>query len=142
VSKSQFGFQYCATDSGLTVAVSFDGTEVYRSNATADIQTFLHEFVDDHQPHVLEIQLMGKTTEHTKIDQAGNIISDVTLSLNKLHFDQVDIDLLFSARATYTHNFNGNGPDTVQRFHGVMGCNGTVRLEFSTPIYLWLLENL
>jgi len=42
----------------------------------------------------------------------------------------------------YCHDFNGTQPAVVDRFHGSLGCNGTVTLKFTTPIYLWLLENM
>jgi hypothetical protein len=44
--------------------------------------------------------------------------------------------------AKYQHDFNGTGKLTTQNFYGELGCNGTVSLKFSTPIYIWLLENM
>jgi len=44
--------------------------------------------------------------------------------------------------AQYQHDFNGTGNPTIDKFYGEMGCNGTVSLKFTTPIYLWLLENM
>ena len=45
-------------------------------------------------------------------------------------------------QAVYTHDFNGTQPEIEDTFFGEMGCNGTVSLRFTTPIYLWLLENM
>jgi hypothetical protein len=42
----------------------------------------------------------------------------------------------------YEHNANGTGPLVQDKFYGEMGCNGTVTLEFSSPTYLWLLEQM
>ena len=42
----------------------------------------------------------------------------------------------------YRHDYNGTTDPFDDEFYGEMGCNGTVSLKFTTPIYLWLLENL
>mgnify|MGYP003352455181 CR=1 FL=1 len=42
----------------------------------------------------------------------------------------------------YRHDYNGTGQPTEDNFFGVLGCNGTVELRFTTPIYLWLLEHM
>jgi hypothetical protein len=49
---------------------------------------------------------------------------------------------MITQQATYTHNFNGAGAETQEKFYGEIGCNGIVSLKFSTPIYLWLLEHM
>ena len=37
---------------------------------------------------------------------------------------------------------NGTQESVDDDFFGTMGCNGTVRLKFSSPVYLWLLETV
>jgi len=49
---------------------------------------------------------------------------------------------VFLDRAVYVHDFNGTGKFVNKQFFGEMGCNGTVELKFSSPFYLWLLENM
>jgi hypothetical protein len=49
---------------------------------------------------------------------------------------------LFSEKCVYTHNFNDTQPEIQDTFHGIAGCNGTISLQFNTPVYLWLLENM
>ena len=101
------------------------------------------EFDDaDDQSHVLEFVLSGKTIEHTQITDQGEITSDVTVRIQNISFDDIEISQMFSELAEYHHDFNGTQPAVVERFYGEMGCNGTVRLQFTTPIYLWLLENM
>ena len=67
----------------------------------------------------------------------GTDAQDITVE-----FDDIEIDQIVSELAEYHHNFNGTQPAIVDQFYGEMGCNGTLRLEFTTPIYLWLLENM
>jgi hypothetical protein len=54
----------------------------------------------------------------------------------------LDVNQLFLDKCVYTHNFNGTRPEITDTFFGIAGCNGTISFSFSTPIYLWLLENM
>jgi hypothetical protein len=103
---------------------------------------FSHDFSDDDGEHRLRIVLGGKTAEHTVVDDDGNILKDATVQISQVTIDKLDVDQLFLEKCVYEHNFNGSQPDIKDSFHGVAGCNGTIIFEFSTPIYLWLLENM
>ena len=92
--------------------------------------------------HELRLVLKNKTTEHTKIDEHGNITTDARLLITDLAFDEIQLGNMFSEQAVYTHNFNGNGGTTQDKFYSELGCNGTVSLKFATPMYLWLLEHM
>jgi nicotinate-nucleotide pyrophosphorylase len=92
--------------------------------------------------HELRFVLKNKTQDHTVVDESGNILRDSVVEIKNLKFDDIELGHMFHEQAVYKHNFNGNGPDTEETFYGTMGCNGSVVLKFSTPIYLWLLENM
>jgi hypothetical protein len=96
---------------------------------------------DDNVEHRLKFVLKNKKSEHTQIDEAGNIITDARLSLCNVSFDDIELGQLFFEKSIYTHDFNGTANETQNKFYGEMGCNGTVELKFATPVYLWLLEN-
>jgi hypothetical protein len=97
---------------------------------------------EDESEHELHFVLTGKESIHTKIDEDGNIIADARLCITDIKFDDILLDQIFINQAVYTHDFNGTGVETKEKFYGEMGCNGTVSLKFSTPVYLWLLEHL
>jgi hypothetical protein len=102
-----------------------------------------HEFDDTvEQSHVVKIVIKNKTAEHTHIDTNGTIVSDSTLEIKNFSIDEIDIDQVVREQATYCHDFNGTGAKTTDPFYNTVGCNGTVTLEFSTPVYLWLLEKM
>lgn len=105
-------------------------------------QQVLVEISDDESEHELRFVMKNKTQNHTQIDEAGSIIADANLIVTELAFDQIQLGHMVTEKAVYTHNFNGTGEATQDEFHGEMGCNGTVSLKFSTPVYLWLLENM
>ena len=97
---------------------------------------------DDEGNHELRFVMTGKTADHTKIDEQGNIVKDATLQLSDITIDGIDINQLFQEQTVYTHDFNGTQPEIQDKFYGTAGCNGTISFRFTTPIYLWLLENM
>ena len=103
---------------------------------------FAHGISDDDGEHQLRIVISGKTTGHTQVDDQGNIIKDATLQISTVTIDGIDVNQLFLEKCVYTHDFNGTQPEIQDTFHGVAGCNGTIVFEFTTPIYLWLLESM
>ena len=100
--------------------------------------------ISDDQPgdHRLKLVLSGKTRRHTQIDDLGQILHDITATIDQVAFDDIPLGHLMVTNAEYTHDRNGTAPETQEKFYGTMGCNGTVTLPFTTPIYLWLLENM
>lgn len=101
-----------------------------------------HDFSDDEGQRQLRIVLKNKLPEHTKIDQSNQIVSDAMIAISDICFDDIDCMQLIRDRAVYRHNFNGSAEDINDQFFGDMGCNGSVEFDFSTPLYLWLLENM
>ena len=92
--------------------------------------------------HSLRIILHGKCQEHTCIDESGVIVSDARVVIKDVAFDEIKLGHMFTKLAVYTHNLNGTGTEAQHQFYGEMGCNGTLELKFTTPIYLWLLEHM
>jgi hypothetical protein len=119
-----------------------DSTQIYNTEHVAEPINFAHDFADTDGEHQLRFVMKNKTPDHTTIDADGNILTDCRICINNLSFDEINLGQIFIEQAVYEHNFNGTA-DTVQdQFYGEMGCNGTVTLAFTTPIYLWLLENM
>jgi hypothetical protein len=100
------------------------------------------ELAEDESAHELRLVMKNKMSDHTQVDKHGNIIADATLIISDLAFDEIQLGHIVTEQAVYTHDFNGTGPSTQDKFYSEMGCNGTVSLKFSTPIYLWLLEHM
>jgi hypothetical protein len=103
---------------------------------------FEHALNDSDGEHELRIVMKHKQAAHTQLDEQGNIVQDAVLTVSDLEFDSIDIMQITTERAEYCHDFNGSQPTGVHRFYGDMGCNGTVSMKFTTPVYLWLLENM
>lgn len=88
------------------------------------------------------ISHVWKKEHHTKLDHNGQIVSDLTISVDSVDIDGIDITELFKKLTVYKHNLNGTGAWTDDKFFGTMGCNGTIDLVLDTPSHEWLLTHM
>ena len=127
----------------IGVQIRLDTQVVFDSRNTLNKQVIEYTFADlVDATHVLEIEMMGKLPTDTEIDPQGNILSDKSIIVENLAFDELALGHLVTELAAYTHNFNGSQDTIEDQFYGSMGCNGIVRIEFTSPVYLWMLENM
>ena len=126
----------------LGVEVRFNNTSVFKTDHLKETTVVSFSCSDDDGEHVLEIELTGKLPEHTKITESGEIVQDALISVDQVSIDGIDLGVIFSTLAKYTHNFNGTGETVTEPFYNQLGCNGVVTFKFTTPVYLWLLENM
>ena len=130
------------SDAELGFEAWVDNTKFVDIGHVTEQQQIAMEIPDNDADHELIFVLKHKTDQHTQIDENNKILSDATLTVTNLVFDEIKLGHMVTKLAVYTHDFNGTGTPTQDKFYGEMGCNGTVSLKFSTPIYLWLLENM
>jgi hypothetical protein len=128
----------------LGLTVKHNDQTVFDTDCLADPQTVNIKIDDDidNVEHKINIILKNKTTDHTKIDEQGCIIADSLISISNISLDDIEIDQLFFEKSQYTHSFNSDLEPVSESFYGNLGCNGVVEFKFSTPTYIWLLENL
>jgi hypothetical protein len=126
----------------LGFEVWVDNKQYFNCDHVKEPTAISFEIAEDNNAHKLILVLKNKLPEHTKIDKAGNIVDDAVITVSAMCFDGIEFTSVIGDLSTYQHNFNSTGATTTQPFHGIMGCNGTATIEFSTPIYLWLLENM
>ena len=128
--------------SKLGLEIWFDDQQLWSTEHVSKLTTLTFDLDEDETEHELKFIMKNKKSEHTQIDDAGNIVSDSRLIVSNLAFDEIELNQVFIDQAIYTHDFNGTQPEVADKFYGEMGCNGTVSLKFTTPIYLWLLEHM
>lgn len=126
----------------LGFEITLDGQTVFDKNHITGPETVEFSVNDEPAEHQLIFKLKNKLPEHTLLDASGKIVQDARIILSDLAFDEIALNQLFFELTDYYHNFNGTGDTIQQRFYGEMGCNGQLILNFSTPIYLWMLENM
>jgi hypothetical protein len=144
MTTTTFKFDISTSDASaaLGVAVWIDNECVFQTDHLNQLHNFAHTMSDEDATHQLRIVMSGKTDDHTKVDEHGNIVQDAMLNISNITIDNIDVSQVFYTHARYTHNFNGHQPEIEDEFFGDMGCNGSVNFAFATPIYLWLLENM
>jgi hypothetical protein len=125
----------------LGLEVWLDDKFIYDAVVNAPV---LNEFeiADTDGKHELRVVLKNKLPEHTKIDAEGKIVADAMLTVDLVEFDEININDLFIAKSQYSHSFNSDSEPILDKCYGNLGCNGTVSLEFASPVYLWLLEHM
>lgn len=141
--KSRIAFQARADSTDFRVRVSLDGQIIHDWRGSLEPTQLAVEFDDSGDAqHQLTICLEGKTPAHTQVDDQGRIIKDHLVHLSDFTVDDVNVDQLIWENAGYYHDVNGTSITARHDFFGDMGCNGEVRLEFATPVYIWLLEKM
>ena len=143
------GRLFCKESFRSEAAIDFIGADVMKDlkgvpQAAGDFKKIegTDDVAEDEADHELRFVMKNKTVAHTQIDLSGNIVTDARLTISDVAFDEIKLGQMFIDQTQYTHDFNGSQPEITDRFYGEMGCNGTVSLQFTTPIYLWLLEHM
>lgn len=127
----------------IGVEVWFDNQLVVDCAQVIETKNIVCNFDDNiQQLHHVKIIVKNKTVDHTTIGTNGEILKDSLLEIKDFNLEEIAIDKIVHEKAVYTHNFNGFGEQISDKFYGSAGCNGSIELEFSSPAYLWLLENM
>tara|TARA_B100000902_G_C26939700_1_gene730392 strand:- start:95 stop:577 length:483 start_codon:yes stop_codon:yes gene_type:complete len=111
---------------------------------------FEHELTEGND-YSLIIKRTGKGKNQTLINDKGDILKDQMLHIKHIEIDEIDIGALVY-EGVYTPEYQEPwasqqreaGTDLKESFKNVtqMGHNGEWRLTFSSPFYMWLLDNL
>lgn len=106
----------------------------------------------DEGDHFLNIVLKNKQTTDTVIDANGNIIDDLLLNIESIEIDEIDLGFLLWTLSKYTPVYPAhyklktklNGIELEETLDNCinLGWNGTWKLPFTCPFYIWLLENI
>jgi riboflavin synthase len=144
MSTYQISCQIGNTDPSakLGLEIWIDNQQIFNSDHITEKTPLTFDVAEDEADHELRFVMKNKTVAHTQIDLSGNIVTDARLTISDVAFDEIKLGQMFIDQTQYTHDFNGSQPEITDRFYGEMGCNGTVSLQFTTPIYLWLLEHM
>jgi len=132
-------------DNSVIVKKDITGTE-----AKPDMIEFEHEF-NEGGDYSLIINRSGKSNNQTVVNAKGDIIKDQLLNIKKIEIDEIDIGALVY-EGVYTPRYpepwatqqRESGNDLKDSFKNVtkMGFDGEWKFTFSSPFYMWLLENL
>lgn len=90
--------------------------------------------------HKIVIEMYGKIPGDTVLDDHDNILKDVLLNIDNISIEDIDLDQLVSTNSVY-YPVNDHAPESLNECVN-LGWNGRWELNFSSPVYLWFLENL
>ena len=90
--------------------------------------------------HRIVVEMYNKNPDDTLTDQEENIISDVLLNIDGVALDDIELERLLWTHSVYRPDAQ-NAPTELTDCVN-LGWNGLWELTFSSPVYLWLLENL
>ena len=111
---------------------------------------FEHEFVDCEKCEMI-IKRSGKSKNQTVVNDNGDVVKDQLLHIKGIEIDEIDIGALVF-EGVYTPEYpepwatqqREAGVELRESFKNVtcIGHNGTWEFRFTSPFYMWLLENL
>jgi len=129
---------------------SYFKSEITTTEQNPTVIEFEAELTEDAE-YNLSIERSGKDKNQTVVNEKGDIIKDQLLHIKNIQIDEIDIGALVY-EGVYTPQYpepwatqqRESGQDLKDSFKNVtqMGFNGTWSFKFSSPFYMWLLENL
>ena len=125
-------------------SVSVDGVEQACAVIAADTGVVEYaEFtlaVAEDSPHLLEIKLLNKTDDDVVQSQdKTEIVKDMLLNIESISIDDIELGQIKWDQS----EFVAEDPVRPTLKNCVnLGWNGSYRLKFSSPFYLWLLEKM
>ncbi len=90
----------------------------------------------------ITVEMYNKKPGDTVTNKNGAIVKDVTLNINSITLDDIELDNLLWTNSIYYPNTDETGAPESMKECVNLGWNGRWELEFDSPVYLWLLENL
>lgn len=130
-------------------SIAISGKEYVRGfiEAESDVETIIEfDAVLDEGAHRLEIGFLNKnTTTDVVKDEYNNVVQDILLNITSLEIEDIDL-----ANLRYSHShvelvkkqiYNGAIVSKIDNCVN-LGFTSTYVLEFTSPFYIWLLENL
>ena len=95
--------------------------------------------IDDDKTYKLNFTLHDKSKYDTVVED-GKIVKDTVVKIKQVEIDDVDITSMMTVNQDNFYYIHKDGSKDI--FYDTMGVNGTSTIEFTTPFYVWLLENL
>jgi hypothetical protein len=135
--------------------ISINGDTVVHSKLTKqpnETEYFEFTYEISEGDNNLEISLLNKGFGDTVIDNEGNIVGDMLLNIDSIEIDEIDLGSLKWTLSEYHPIYperyraearkRGDELSSPVKNCVNLGWNGTWKLPFTSPFYIWLLENI
>ena len=129
--------------------IYFDG-DITSTEDTPTLIEFEVEIEEDKKCDLI-INRSNKGKNQTVVNEKGDILKDQLLHIKRIEIDEIDLgSLVFTGVYTpeypepWATQMAEAGKELREAFTNVtqMGHNGEWKFTFTTPFYMWLLENL
>lgn len=122
--------------------VRLNGEEKYTSLVeAASGEVFTVDFdveIEEDEEHTLSISLVNKMDSDTvENEDKTAIVKDMLLNIESLAIDEIDVGTLIWSNSVYYMDDGERMAECVN-----LGKNGTWEFKFTSPYYIWLLENM
>ena len=100
--------------------------------------------LNEDSSHQLTFTLYDKTNNDTVVKD-GVIEKDTLIKISNIELEDTDLTSMLSLNKElfyYEHDTNSSTQLEKHTLYDTLGCNGTATINFTTPFYIWLLENL
>jgi hypothetical protein len=122
----------------VLIEIYLNNNKIFQSTAQQQLQQILCEIDEFPAEHELKLVMLGKNQSCPVVNDSEEIVSDIYFKINQLEFEDIDMQEVFClGKKCYTHHGDTELP---HEFYGILGHNGTVKINFATPIYLWLKD--
>ena len=114
---------------------------IKQTSGKVSAETEIIEFsadIEDDQEHILEIRLENKTNRDT-VTKNDEIVKDTLLNIDSIAIDDIELGELKWSMSEFVAD-DPSRPTLLRCVN--LGWNGSYRLKFTSPFYLWLLENM
>lgn len=119
--------------------ILIDGKEIFKQHITDSTTLSQQIELTPGTNHQLAIELRHKLPEHTVIDDQGKIIEDSVLLIESFSIEDVEITEQLSTNEKQFYYEHSGGR---HQLYNTLGVNGKAIINFSSPIYIWMLENI
>lgn len=130
--QDYFGNQVVPYYQHVQVKIELDNAVLLERVIGSDTVNFHHEFLDSDEQcdHVLKISVIGNSPEFIQRYQDNDVFT--MLKINGLSIENLPIQYVLEQTGQWQHYAGG----MLQ----YLGPNGSCALNFTTPIYVWLLS--
>ena len=119
------------------IAKVFLDNEVLFSGEMREPQKLVHTTNMIEGTHEIRVMLMNKNGRRDTILEDGKIVKDMLLTVDSILLDDIDLGFIINTKGNYKTDEGVEHPNMTS-----LGWNGTWTLPFTSPVYMWLLENL
>tara|TARA_Y100000114_G_scaffold34531_1_gene30020 strand:- start:2428 stop:2868 length:441 start_codon:yes stop_codon:yes gene_type:complete len=130
-------YEHVWIDHPLDLVIKIDDRTLHMDVSGAKSTTIDKKISVEPGDHLLTLSVSNKNNRSTVVDEHNNILADSYVKIKKLFIDEIDFGRIMLSESKHVDNNNN-----ITISPGGVYTNGTWSLNFTTPVYIWLLEKL